>query len=254
MPQDVAVYDDRIYVAALARGAIQVFDATDLHASPREIDLSSYDPDGSPGPGSVYVLGHQLYVTLGKQDPLLPPRDRGVVVVLDAITETVEAALNLEHANPTGLLRPFGPSGLVVATSGGALGGGCVEHIVTSPPSVAPCIVDLADLAGTVNATASAADDLYLAVTGFDARFDPVGRLIRVRPDSAFEPEGIAPPSQVVQDIAYCPATGQLVYSDQAAGGLRVWDVSRGHEITPRALDLGLPMAPSNALGCYSAE
>lgn len=64
-------------------------------------------------------------------------------------------------------------------------------------------------------------------------------------------PDAVNPTTQVIGDVAVCPATGQLILSDTAAStaGVRVYQGT--HETTTAALPIGLKPLSSHGIVCY---
>ncbi len=246
-PQDIAVRGDKAYVVTLELADVLVYDLTDLSAAPATIDLSGFDPDGFPNPSSIAIQGNRAYVTLGLLDSSFLPQGPGRVVAIDLAGDTVATSFDLVAPNPTGLLRPQG-SDLLVSTADDYSGvTGCLERIATGSTPSSACDLVNGDVMGTVNAIAPAAADVFVVVTSYDASFNPLGRIVQVAGAGLTD---LTPMAHVVSDAAYCAASDQLLYSDQATGGLRVWNVAAGSEATTAPIDLGLPPAYSNGIAC----
>src|SRR5215470_4097512 len=173
-PQDVAVAGNKLYVATYSGPGVQVFDLT-TKTMTKTIDLSSYDPDGSPNAQSVAVVGGLAYVTLDLLDTATPPSPRGLgkVVVIDTSNDTVKTALDLNFSNPYGFFAPAGSTLLVPTLADFSGVDGCVEQVKTgSSPAVMPCLVDNSAIGGTVSSIATGATTVYFAVSTFDASFN----------------------------------------------------------------------------------
>jgi hypothetical protein len=248
-PQDIAVTSNKAFVVGLELGVVQVYDLTDTTAPPIEIDISSFDPDGVPNASSIAILGTHAFVTLGLLDSAFLPQGVGKVVMIDVNQDAVEGSFDLAFPNPTGFLRAQGANELLVSTADDYSGvTGCLERITTGVTPSSECEVMNGDLMGTVNAIAPGTGELFIVVTSYDPEFNPLGRIVHVQGTSLTD---LTPAAQVVSDAAYCAATGQLVYTDQATGGVRVWNVAAGSEATTAPIDLGLPAAYSNGIVCY---
>ncbi len=252
-PQDAALAGDKLYVAAYGLGTLPVFDVR-TGAKLAAIDLSSYDPDGVPNANSVVVVGDRAYVTLDLLDTaaLPKPRGKGRIVVIDTKTDTIEDDFDLTYENPYGFMFPRGDKLLVATLADFSGTSGCVEQVVPGgSASLAPCLVQNADLGGTVSAIAVGPQGVYLAVSSFDAMFNQTAELRELGGDGALKPQAMTPTDQLPTDVAYAPS-GQLVYADQMGGGLRVFDLASRKELTTKALDIGLTPAASNGIVCMA--
>lgn len=115
-PQDVQIVSEhKGYVTAYGGGDLLVIDPArvlDPDNDPTcagvvigRIDLSAYDTDGIPQMDQMALLGTDLFVTLQLLDDKglgLPPKQNGVVVVIDTNTDTVTGTIPLGFANPFG--------------------------------------------------------------------------------------------------------------------------------------------------------
>jgi len=243
-PQDVAVRGDTIYVAALASADVLVIDAAHPSADPARIDLSEFaGADGTPDANSLYLVGDDLYVTIGLLDTKFVSHG-GKVVVIDTTTNTVSTSFDLTYHNPFGLLQPYGDELLVTTTEDFANGPGCLERIKTSgEPASAGCLVENSDLGGYAGVYGADGDRVWLAVsTSFTA-----AKLVTVAADGTIG-EAITPASQKPTDLAVCP-DGRVVVADGDGGGLRVYDTDGG-EVTTGVLDIGQPPVFANGIVC----
>ncbi|RMH41019.1 MAG: hypothetical protein D6689_12105 [Deltaproteobacteria bacterium] len=248
-PQDVAVKGDTIYVAALGAGEVIVLDAANPDAAPGAIDISSYDTDGVPDATSIYLVGDKLLVAVGLLDADFVSHG-GKVIVIDTTDDTVVGDFDLTHRNPVGWLQPRGADELVIATAENPFqpttSPGCLERIdVSGTPKAAGCLADNSSLGGTVAGYAAVGDTVYAAITTSDS-FD-AGKLVAIT-DAGVSNDSLTAASVQPGDVAACP-TGEIVISDRAAGGLRVYG-SDGDELTSDAIDIGLPPAFANGIAC----
>jgi hypothetical protein len=255
-PQDIALAGTRAYVTLYNKPEVQVWDlGGGTPAAPAAtVDLSAYDEDGVPNANSVVVHGGHAYVTLDLLDTQTFPQPRGVgkVAVIDTGDNRVIAALDLRYSNPYDFMYPRGDR-LIVATFTDFSGTtGCLEQIVPgSAPRVESCLVENRDVMGVINSIAVGPAETYLAVSAFDAEFNQTAQIRRVDVADTLMPEPMTPAGQIPTDVAYAPS-GHLVYSDVAAGGLRVIELATGREITTAALDIGLTPATANAIACLT--
>jgi len=69
----------------------------------KRIDLSSFDSDGVPQMDQMLILGDDLFVSLQLLDDDvggLPPKQNGVLAVIDTVTDTVKGSIPLSFQNP----------------------------------------------------------------------------------------------------------------------------------------------------------
>jgi hypothetical protein len=248
-PQDVAVAGTKAYVALLGAGALQVWDlATAATAPSATVDLSSYDPDGVPNASSVAVVGDRAYVALELLDTQTPPKPRGKgkMVVVDTKTNKIVADFDLENPNPVNFMFARGDKLLVSTVPTFGKTDGCLEQVATAGTAKSEgCLVQNSDLMGTVNAIAVGASDLYVTV---DQMF-VAAQLRSLGSDGKPKPGAISPSSETPSDLALAP-DGLIVYADQAASGLRVFDVAKSQEITTAAIDSGIAPVYVNGIVC----
>jgi hypothetical protein len=256
-PQDVAVVNDRLYVAAYGSPGLVVVDLNRPDDGVIEtIDLSRLDPDGLPNCGTVVADSPDVMVVCGVLDDanFLAPRGPGVAVKFDVDGLDGDEEWPTE-IRPLGLAhRPDASLDVWVGTVddfSDPTAGGCIQDL--SLGGFEPgCMVDNAALGGFASAMAWDPVDerLWVTVTtGFDEEdYAPIGKLVSVDIlTGEVEPvplaEGIRP-----MDLALCPS-GHLVISD-ATRGVRVLAPGGREELTSEALDIGLPPV-SNGLACY---
>jgi hypothetical protein len=261
-PQDVAVVDDRLYVATfggkglvmLTRGSIAV----------TSIDLSADDPDGSPNCNSVYRVDGHIYVSCGLLDDAaqFAPRGPGKIYVVDAATSAVKPALTLTLTtrNPFGLFEQVPPMAplagdLVIPTVLFNFGKpddgvGCIERITPGATPVGRgCFVDNADIKGFASRIGF---QVAFAVTFMwvtTPREFPMSELRAFDMGSnSFWEGGVNPAAQLIGDLAMCP-TGDAVVTDKAGGGgLRLYN---GSEVTNALIPIGFIPESSHGLACY---
>ncbi|HKA90265.1 MAG TPA: hypothetical protein VKE22_21535 [Haliangiales bacterium] len=253
-PQDVAVVGDKAYVAVYGDKDLQVWDLANVRTAPiARIDLSSYDPDGNPDANSVAVVGGKVAVTLDLLDwsSMFPvPRGNGKVVVIDPAADAVSGELDLSYTNPYGFMFPW-HDGLMLATVADYSGTlGCL-HALSMSPLAQRCLAQNTALGGTVSAIAVTDRDTVVAVSAFDAEFNQTAKLRRLDADGNLQDGSLTPPDQVPTDVAWSP-TGHLVYADTKVGGLRVYDLAAGREITPAPINIGLSPVFANGIVCMA--
>jgi len=253
-PQDVAVAGNKLYVATYAGTGLQVWDLT-TKTQTKMVDLSSYDPDGVPNAQSVAVSGSFAYVTLDLLDTATPPSPRGVgkVVVVDTSNDTVKTALDLNFPDPYGMFVAKGSTLLVPTLADFSGVDGCVEQVVTgATPDVGSCLVKNSDLGfATVSAIAVGTNGTYLAVSAFDAHFNQTASLRQLDAQGHLAAQAMTPSTELPTDVAFAPS-GQLVYADQAGGGIRVYDLATQKELTTMPLNIGLGPASQNGIVCMA--
>ncbi len=253
-PQDVAVVGDKAYVSVYGDKDLQVWDLARAGQAPvARIDLSSYDPDGNPDANSVAVVRGKVAVTLDLLDwsTMFPvPRGNGKVVIVDPASDSVDGDIDLAYTNPYGFMFPW-HDGLLVATVADYSGTlGCVHALSMAPPAQR-CLVENSALGGTVSAIAVADGQTFLAVSAFDAEFNQTATLRRLDADGNLQAGSLTPPDQLPTDVAWSP-TGHLVYTDSKVGGLRVYDLAAGREITPSPINIGLSPVFANGIVCMA--
>lgn len=252
-PQDIAVKGTKAYVAALGRPEVLVFDLDDTSAAPVTIALPTVaaDVDGNPDAASIAIRGNQAFVTLEHLENFAPVAT-GEVVVIDLASDTVATTFQLSGANPAGFLRERPTAGdLLVAVVPDYSGTtGCVERVKGGgTPGSDGCLATHEDLGGYVNAIAPGDDgSVYVAVQPSWTE----GKIVRVADDGTIDPDAVTAADQLVTDAAYCGATHQLVVTDANDGGLRVYDLTTGAEVTTTALSIGLSPGFASSIACYS--
>lgn len=259
-PQDVAVLDDFLYVAALNTPDVLVLDLERPDDGVIDtIDLSDLDAeDGLPDCLSIVAVGERLVVSCGILDLDFQPRGPAVAAIIDGASRTLVDEVALSQARPVGLAQPSpGRPGVLVSTVddfSSPAAGGCVEEIVLDGdvPS-AGCLVENADLGGFASALAPdlAGDRLWMTVvTSFDPTdFGAYGELVSVPAAGGDLQRHEMAEEARPMDLALCP-TGHLAVSD-AIRGVRILEPEAVDELTTGTpLDLGLPPV-SNGLVCY---
>ena len=259
-PQDVAVVDQLIFVAAMGTAGVLILDSQ----RPNDgvvgmVDLSLLDPDdGIPNCSSIVYVDNKLIVVCGildDTDQFFTPRGPGMVAVIDASDHTLLDSFALSNANPFGFLQKTEFSGLLIATlpNFADLTEGCLEQITLGgSPASGGCLVQNSDLGGYAASYIPTIDNdaVTIAVTvGFNTDdFGPEGS-IRVFDLvlGELEPQSLTPDYQRPFELALCP-TGHLVVAD-AIGGVRVYDAA-GLELTTEVIDIGMPPV-SKGLVCY---
>lgn len=257
-PQDVAVVDGLLFVAAYGSPGLVVVDLDRPDDGVIDTaDLSAGDPDGLPNCGTVMADGADLLAVCGLLDDeaFLAPRGPGVAVKIDGEGLDVVEEWQTE-------IRPFG---LAHAAAGGAdvwvatiddfsdpAAGGCIQRLSFLDDVEPTCAVDNAALGGFASAMAWDAETerLWVTVTtGFDeADFGPIGQLVAVdvatgEVETVAMADGARP-----MDLARCPS-GHIAVSD-ATRGVRVLAPGGDEELTSGPIDIGLPPV-SNGLTCY---
>jgi hypothetical protein len=248
-PQDIALSGTKAYIPLYGSAGLQVWDLATSSSQPlKTIDLSSYDSDGVPEANSVVAVSGKVYVTLDllDTDPKMPmPRGLGKIVVIDAATDAVTTSFDLTAANPYDFMFGRG-DGLVVATISSD---GCLEQIVTgASPHTGSCLVTNDDLDGTISAIAIGASDTFVAVSAADYSS---AEIRRVGSDGKLVKDALTPSTQTPTDVAYA-SSGHLVYNDTATGGVHVYDLTMGKEITTKPIALGEPSVYANGMVCAS--
>lgn len=253
-PQDIAVTEDRIYVALYNSPEVKVYAYDDKVAGNPigSINLGSLDEDGVPNANSIVVRGNRAYVTLDLLDTAMfpKPRGKGRIAVLDLDAKSLLTTLDLNYTNPYDFMFPRGDK-LIVATFDDFSGArGCLEQVAPgSQPKVDACLVENSAVMGVINSLAVGPSETYMAVSAFDADFNQTAQIRRLNAAGSLMPVAMTPDTQIPTDVAYAP-TNHLVYNDVKSGGLRVIDLANGTELTTDALNIGLTPAAANAISC----
>jgi hypothetical protein len=257
-PQDIAVDGDRGYVPLYGAGELQVWDvsARNPGAPVATVDLSWLDEDGVPNAHSVVVAGDRAFVSLGLLDTQTfpQPRGKGKVAMIDTGNHQLVGTMELTYENPYDFMFRRGETLIVSTFADFSATRGCLEQIdLGASPHVGACLVENTAVMGTINSIAVAPADLYFAVSAFGPApdFEATGQIRRIDAGGNLIPGSLTPDTQLPSDVAYAPS-GHLVYADQAAGGLRVYDLAAGREITTTALSLGLSPTFANGMVCLS--
>jgi hypothetical protein len=261
-PQDVAVFDDKLYVATFNGTGLVVLTRGSTEIT--TIDLSADDPDGRPNCNSVYRVDSHIYVSCGLLDDAgqLAPRGPGKVYVLDAATGALKPGLTMTLAtrNPIGLFEQVIPGAphagdLVIPTVLFNFGEpddgvGCIERITPGATPVAHgCYVDNADIEGFASRITFQVFSAVSFMWVTTPRAFPRSQLRGYDMGSNTFWEGsVNPDSQLIGDVALCP-TGETVVTDTAdPGGLRIYNVT---EVTTAMMPIGfIPRSP-HGLACY---
>jgi hypothetical protein len=249
-PQDVArVTPGKLYVVVLGEPAVQIWDISGTPDQIGTIELPTLaaDVDGNPDAASIEMLNGKAYVTLQHLESFAPAAP-GEVVVIDPASDSVEDTITLTAANPTNFLRAHSSGQLLVGLTPdfGDVTAGCLERVVPGNPGTASCLVQGSTLGGLVNGFAEREDgsgELFVAAGDFAS-----GKLLRVSETGVLLGDPLSLPGQQPLDVATC--ADWVIASDGAAGGIRVWDVVSGDELTTAALDIGLPPAFTGAIAC----
>jgi hypothetical protein len=241
-PQDVALVDGKLYVAALGAGAVLVIDRADP-TTIGEIDLSELDDDGLPDCISAYAVGDRVFVACGVLDNFFADQN-GKVAVIDTTDDSVETTFDLPSRNPQGWLTPIGNE-LLIGTVPDFVdySTGCVAAISTGDTPAAACGATNQDLDGFAS---KLTPEGWAVVTHYDAEFNTAGWLV----DLANPGTGLTAAEQVAQDLVVC---GSYLFVSESGQGIRfhhIDDDGSLAEITVGALDLGLPPAFGNGIAC----
>jgi hypothetical protein len=144
-PQDVVLVSDaKGYVTPYAGDSLFVFSPAVLFEPQNDpachsiisghVDLSSFDSDGVPQMDQMVLVGDELFVSLQLLDDEiggLPPKQNGVLAVIDTASDTVTGSIPLSFENPFGETKglPFdefqnriyvgGPGNIGVLDDGG---------------------------------------------------------------------------------------------------------------------------------------
>ncbi len=250
-PQDVAVLGDELFVVALSLPYLLVYDLTDLTAPPTTIGLPvamPLDADGTPEAASIAIVGGRAYVTMQHLESFVPAGP-GSVTVIDLATHTVERTFSLANANPTSLLRGRAAELLVATVPDYSPTAGCVERVRLGGMAGSDgCLVDAAELGGYVSAIAPGDDGhVYVAAS---ASFSE-GQIVKVSDTGEIVTARLSGAGQNPTDLAYCASQHMLVSNDGNGGGLRVFDLDDGVELTAAPLNIGLPPTFASGIVCY---
>ncbi|CAN5325484.1 hypothetical protein BH11MYX1_BH11MYX1_58170 [soil metagenome] len=246
-PQDVAVVGDTLYVPVLG-GTGVVYGKLD-DATFTAIDLASAvgDPDGHPDCTSAIAVGTDVYVgcaDLGN----FSPRGNGVLVVIDATTNTVRTHIALPVPNPQALSKLLGTD-IIITTYDAAAG--CTIKVTPGATPTATCLTMNAALGGQPIAFDVSGTMLWFAYSAAD--FAHSWARSYDTTTATYAPTKLTPDTQAITDIAACP-DGKVVVMDAPfgaanPGGFRVYHGAI--ELTSAALPLGIKPVYGDATVCY---
>ena len=190
------------------------------------------------------IVDAKLYVSLELLDRnnFFTPAERGVIVVIDTVTDQVLSSITLTGGNPfsdtKGLVVSDGA--LVIAETGkfGVNDGG-IERIDLATNTAQGFFVSDADLGGDINDFVLVSDhNAYAVISHTDftdsvVEFDPATRTIT---------RTLSTGSDFVSDLELNDR-GELYAADRSATrpGIRIFRAADGTELTTAPLDLGLP-------------
>ncbi len=207
-PQDVLLLSDtKGYVTPYAGGDLFVISPPvlfDPEIDPvcdglitGRIDLSSFDSDGVPQMDQMLALGSELYVSLQLLDDEiggLPPKQAGVIAVIDTATDELAGSIPLAFENPFGETKglPYDEFQKRIFVGGpgnvGTLDDGGIEAIDPVAKQSAGIVMTGADIGqdifdfvivGTRRAFAIVADEESNSVVDLDIGTNPANRKIR---------------------------------------------------------------------------
>jgi DNA-binding beta-propeller fold protein YncE len=208
------------------------------------VDLSSFDSDGFPQMDQMVALGSELFVSLQLLDDAaggLPPKENGVIAVIDTTTDTVTGSIPLSFANPFGETKglPYdefqqrifvgGPGNITTFEDGG------IEAIDPIAKESAGMVMTGADIGqnifdfvvvGTDRAFAIVADNLSNSVVELAIGPVPAERRMKTLLSSTF----------LITDIEMTER-GELWVAYRGEDkldppGIRIFDVATGAETT----------------------
>lgn len=262
-PQDVAlVSESKGYVTPYAGPELLVISPPilfqpDLHPTckgfvSKRIDLSSFDSDGIPQMDQMVLVGSDLFVSLQLLDDAaggLPPKQPGVLAVLDTQTDLVKGSIELSFENPfaetKGLIwdefqqRIFvgGPGSITVLDDGG------IEAVDPATMQSAGLVLTGSDInagvfdfviVGSARAYAIIVEEFSNSVVELDLSLDPARRGIRAT---------LLTSTDLITDIEMTER-GELwvAYRGESPddpSGLRIFDVTDNTELTETPIALG---------------
>jgi hypothetical protein len=249
--RDIAVQGTTAYVAVGGRPEVQVFDLESPGKAKNTIPMDLYarvvEGDADPDLGSIFVTDGKIFVSLLHLDKDRKAAAKGEVVAIE-LAKLTHTAIDLTYRGPrTWLARRL--KKLVVATEGWDGAGGCLEELLVSgTPTLQGCALENSILGGTITGLVEI-DDRYTYLAATEAG----GQAAAIRglgDQGVLDREPVSRAGQFPTDLAYCPATSQLLANDRAGGGLRVYSLQTGKEVTETPLELGEPPVSANGIVC----
>lgn len=245
--QDIAVAStERAYVSRLGEPGLLV-----LHPLTgdeiEKIDLTAYaDADGQAEPAGLYHLDGKIYALLLKLEDLAVAGP-STMLVIDALTGTIDDAIELSARNPWGRLRYSESIGKLVLVEAGAYGDhtdGCVETYDPITGTLSGPLVTEQTLGGDlVDAVIASATKAY-AIIGESIGGQGNTRIVIFNPSI-----GVKTGDLIVAEsfdhlfLELTPDGSELWVPDRRPNkpGIRIFDVTDDHEITSTPIDVGLP-------------
>ena len=257
-PQDIAVFDNKIYVALLNAGHILVFDDLENEQSHR-IDISDYDDDQIPNCSSLYVVGDRLFAVLSRYDENFKSKG-STVLVIDTNTDQIVHSIELSHSGPVTLFQqaPDNDSwrgDLFIATAPDFMStSGCIHRITPIGNASSECFVSNNVLGGYVSAISFREQYLFAAINQSDASFQSTSRIVRLSDDRVITEIGPAFQGINPTDITQC-SSGLFVMNDITTGGIYIVteeELMRTEDVADieQAIDIGQPSVYSSGLFC----
>lgn len=251
-PHDVAVLDaHRAYVTRYGRAELWVVDPGRRSCDGfllRTIDLAPYaDADGIPEMDQMALVAGRLFVSLARLDRAsrFAPAGRSALAVIDTATDQVVTTVELTGRNAfgdsAGLPREPGTGKLVVAQAGNifTIGDGGLERVDPLTLVAEGFFVTEDDLGGNVTDFVLLSAEKGYAIVQDEAlrnvlvAFDPSRRTVLRR---------LLVREQYLPDVSLAP-DGTLWVADRTLTepGIRIFDTVTDRQLTPRAIDVGLP-------------
>jgi DNA-binding beta-propeller fold protein YncE len=256
-PQDVAVVnEDKAYVTRFQDGVVTIIDptvpATCSGFKRGRIDLGRFaDGDGSPELGRMVIVGNRLYIAVLRLDRnrRFVPATRGLVAVVDILTDTlVDAvpetpeidAIQLRAMNPFGMIYDAPSDRIWVWETGSffVTGDGGIEAIDPATNRATGFVALEEALGGTVTAAASYTRERAFAVLA-DKKFN--NTLIAFSPATGERLDTLHSAASFLPDVAVNDR-GEVWLADRALRrpGVRIYAADSG-QLLAGPIDVGLP-------------
>jgi hypothetical protein len=211
------------------------------------VDLSAFaDDDGNPEAALVYHLDGEVFVGLQRLDETWTPTGHSTVVVLDGMSGDILNEIKLTAKNPVGKLRFSEAVGALVLIEAGAFGvlDGGIEYLNPSTHALSGLVISEETLGGDVSDAVIASATKGYAVIGVHEGASAKTRLVSFNPATR-EQLGtlIVSEGWDLSYLALTPDNGELWVTDRnmSTPGIRIFDVADDSEVTPSAIDVGLP-------------
>ncbi|MGB9599604.1 MAG: YncE family protein [Myxococcota bacterium] len=241
-PQDVALYNGKIYITKQLSNEIDIFRASN-YSKIGSIDISKYaDKDGYAEPQDILLYKDRLYVTILRldKDNYYSPTDKSYLIVIDPSTDKIEKEILLGSTNPfAGMVIDEENERIIIAETGsfGATDGR-VEFYSINDGIITQSFVSESEWGGDLNKIAYSRNKIFAVIS--DSNFNTLlkvydtlsSKMSDVYQSQGFNLAGIAIYNG--SDLFLCDRTKEKP-------GLRIFDIESLKQKTENPIDTGLP-------------